>query len=290
VRLEWSSWRRLLSRGSEWRRRVRGRYVEGIGEQFTRSSSACLRVATSDSDDSSGVVGLSSRASIASPGSSPPNTIGASATKGAGAESNGLEVDIEYEGRERGVDEPCSPRHLSHFSRFPTASAYPPPPAAHCLPSSSLADPMPTLVCTGCNAGLGLEALKTLLATSSQPWRVIIGSRSPDSAQHAVTLLSTLSPTRNHRVSWLPLNLAQLSSVKTFVADVEKRLGEGGGEVRIDVLLLNAGVYKAELAYGSGVWCEEAIVNHFGEYIRRDVSSPTPVGEAHRHPTQHNTF
>lgn len=126
---------------------------------------------------------------------------------------------------------------------------------------------MPTLVCTGCTSGLGYEALELFVQQSPLTWHIVVGSRSPSRGQQVVQELAAMAPTTAHRIVALPLDLALLSSVKEFATQLEEHLGAESeeGDRRIDVLLLNAGVYKATSVTRAGGWSEEAVVNHFGE-------------------------
>ncbi|ORY73638.1 hypothetical protein BCR35DRAFT_307097 [Leucosporidium creatinivorum] len=129
---------------------------------------------------------------------------------------------------------------------------------------------MPTLVCTGCTSGLGSLALQLLLQQSPLTWHIIIASRSPTRGQQIVDQLTALAPTRNHRLTCLPLDLTLLGSVKQFATRVQEELAgassEEEGEGKIDVLLLNAGVYKPTFTPLAGGWSEEAMVNHFAQH------------------------
>lgn len=119
-----------------------------------------------------------------------------------------------------------------------------------------------TLLMTGGNTGLGLSALQSLLSSPSPHYRIIIGSRSPASATSACASLRAQCPEAPHDVLWLPLDLAERGSVEEFVRGVEEEVGEDG----IDCVVLNAAVFKPTLVLQDGGWCEEVLVNHFGEF------------------------
>lgn len=63
-----------------------------------------------------------------------------------------------------------------------------------------------------------------------------------------------------HNLSVLPLDLANLRSVKSFAQQSLEKLSKD----KLDILLLNAGMNKA--AKGPGLhgsnWCEAYVVNH----------------------------
>lgn len=121
-----------------------------------------------------------------------------------------------------------------------------------------------TLVATGCSSGLGLASLLLLVArpaAASSPFHLLLGSRS--SSAPGFEELSKVAEANGHQVTILHLDLAWTESVKAFAAQVVEILGE----VKINVLLECAAVYKAERTMNVGGWSEEAIVNHFGELI-----------------------
>lgn len=103
----------------------------------------------------------------------------------------------------------------------------------------------------------GFEVVKQLLE-QSQPYRTILGARSPDAAQ---AMYDDLRYNRgSHTLTVLPLDLADLKGVKSFAQRTLDKLGPS----KIDCLLLNAGM--ADVAtepgpHGSN-WCETFVVNH----------------------------
>ena len=127
-----------------------------------------------------------------------------------------------------------------------------------------------SLLAIGATSGLGLEALK-LFVRQSGAASILIGARSSSAGEQAVQQLSTGTNT----VSWLPLDLAALSSVESFAEQLKLKI-EGGGE-RPSTVLLNAAVYKTALIRKAGGWSEEAVVNHFGELKLAQTSADSAI-------------
>lgn len=117
-----------------------------------------------------------------------------------------------------------------------------------------------TVVATGASSGLGLEAIKQLLA-QSQPYKVIFGARNAPRAQQDYDGL-TYDRSKSS-VSVLPLELNNLKGVKTFAQETLEKLGSD----KIDYLFLNAGISDGAEAKGpfGSKWCESLIVNHYCE-------------------------
>jgi retinol dehydrogenase-12 len=88
-----------------------------------------------------------------------------------------------------------------------------------------------TIVLTGGNAGLGLEAARHLVRLNAA--RIIIGSRSVTRGEEAVRTIDTSQT--NCKIEVLPLDLENYDSVKNFAAKVSER------GARLDAVILNAG-------------------------------------------------
>ncbi|KAK6068435.1 short-chain dehydrogenase [Seiridium cupressi] len=118
-----------------------------------------------------------------------------------------------------------------------------------------------TIVATGASSGLGFEAVKQLLQ-QSQPYKFIIGARNLQTARAAFDKVEYDATT--HSVSILPLDLADLGTVKPFAQRTLKTLEKD----KVDILFLNAGMNKA--ADGPGLhgskWCEAYLVNHLSQH------------------------
>lgn len=112
------------------------------------------------------------------------------------------------------------------------------------------------VVMTGATAGLGAHAMQHIAAQPGT--RIIIGARGSDrSAPPGVELL--------------PLDLASLASVHEFADAVTRRLGD----VRIDVLVLNAGMQTSTNERRSADGYELTFaVNHLAHYLLARLLMP----------------
>jgi len=107
---------------------------------------------------------------------------------------------------------------------------------------------MRTIVMTGATAGLGAEALKHFVAEPDA--RVIVGARG--------------AGPQGVKVDVLPLDLASLSSVRSFAEAVKQHLGGA----QIDMLVLNAGAQYANAQQRSADGFEATFaVNHLAHYL-----------------------
>ncbi|TLD18152.1 hypothetical protein PspLS_10373 [Pyricularia sp. CBS 133598] len=125
------------------------------------------------------------------------------------------------------------------------------------------ANQMKTIVATGVSSGLGFEAIKQLLSSTAQPYRVILGARNPSAAKQAFDALKY--DTETHRLDVLPLQLNDLGTVRSFAKDTL----DGLGSDPINYLFLNAAVSyaaKRKAPTGSGKWCESYVVNHLSQH------------------------
>ncbi|SCV74718.1 BQ2448_7747 [Microbotryum intermedium] len=151
---------------------------------------------------------------------------------------------------------------------------------------------MPTLLCTGCSSGLGLQALRQLYshapsstsATSSN-WRLIIGARDVAATQ---AKLATVVPSDGPKAQVLHLDLESFESVRTFSDQVKLLVEEEATDSQqkartqseaperegIQCILLNAAVYTAKFEAAQGGWCKEAIVNTFSQHLLLHLVSP----------------
>lgn len=111
---------------------------------------------------------------------------------------------------------------------------------------------------TGIIESVLLALIPTLSSASAH--KIILGSRSSFNTGH----LESLIPVGvNIVIRCYRLDLMQWKSVRTFAEQVEREIGDSG----IDTLILNAAVFGSAAASSSGWngYCNEAVVNHFGE-------------------------
>jgi len=105
---------------------------------------------------------------------------------------------------------------------------------------------MKTIVMTGGTAGIGLAAVRQMHKTPNV--RILLGARGSN-------------PTDCES---LPLDMAQLSSVRSFAAEIRKKLGESS----IDALVLNAGTQVSKLGRRTNDGYETTFaVNHLAHYL-----------------------
>ncbi|KAK3995040.1 putative Dehydrogenase/reductase [Cladorrhinum sp. PSN332] len=125
----------------------------------------------------------------------------------------------------------------SYFAHLVRAQLFTKPP----LPSTPYTDK--TIIITGGNRGLGLEAVRHYVRLGAA--RVIIACRSTESGEAAKASI-TLPPDSNTVIEVWPLDLCSFESVKAFCRRAQKELD------RLDVLLLNAGVAMGDVEFSEG--------------------------------------
>ena len=108
-------------------------------------------------------------------------------------------------------------------------------------------------VATGGTAGFGVVTAKRVAATPNT--RLIIGARDNRSAGGEM----------------LPLDLARLANVRSFVEALDSTLGES----RIDVLILNAGAQFGTTRHRTGDGFESTFaINHLAHYLLLRLVAP----------------
>ena len=112
-----------------------------------------------------------------------------------------------------------------------------------------------TFVVTGGNSGIGLEAARIFVRRGA---RVVLACRSAERAMPAVTLLSSVRP--GTQVSFLALNLADLSSVRSFSERIHAEVDY------IDVLVNNAGVMRLPRTETVDGFEMQLATNHLGHF------------------------
>lgn len=107
----------------------------------------------------------------------------------------------------------------------------------------------------------GFEAIKQLLQ-QAQPYRFILGVRDTKRTQAAYDGISY--DTQKHKLTLLPVELADLRTVKTFARQTLDTLGDD----KLDYLMLNAGMNKAadQPGVNGSKWCEAYVVNHLSQH------------------------
>ncbi len=107
-----------------------------------------------------------------------------------------------------------------------------------------------TAVVTGGYSGLGLETVRALLARGA---RVVVPVRSPEKAKE--TMADLEGP-----VATAPMDLADLSSVRSFIDAVTGELGA------LDLLINNAGIMACPEARVGPGWESQFGINHMGHF------------------------
>ena len=110
-----------------------------------------------------------------------------------------------------------------------------------------------TIVITGGTSGLGLEAAIKYLSLGATT--IVLGARSRARAAVAAATISTRAAPHNGVIKVFDLDMESFASVKAFAARVEKEIG------RVDVALLNAGVYMRNHELSKEGWEKTLQVN-----------------------------
>ena len=105
---------------------------------------------------------------------------------------------------------------------------------------------MKTVVMTGGTAGIGAVAAKRIFNTPNT--KLILGARD----------------NKNSSIETLPLDLARLSNVRSFVQSLEKKLNG----TKIDILIMNAGAQFGSTKHRTGDGFESTFaINHLAHYL-----------------------
>jgi NAD(P)-dependent dehydrogenase (short-subunit alcohol dehydrogenase family) len=127
-----------------------------------------------------------------------------------------------------------------------------------------------TIIITGANSGLGLEAAKVL---SSKGARVIMAVRSITKGQDAIAEINREYPTA--QLELMQLDLSDLESIRNFADEFKQR------HTQIDVLINNAGVMWPPKREETKQGFETQLgINHLGHFaltaLLMDVIKQTP--------------
>ncbi|TLD35836.1 NAD(P)-binding protein [Venturia nashicola] len=119
-----------------------------------------------------------------------------------------------------------------------------------------------TIVATGTSSGLGFEAIKQLFVQPETTYNFILGVQNTTTAQSAYGDLP--SPSLEHALTILPLELTDLRTVKKFASQVLQTLGSNN----IDILFLNAALVKSaeEAGVNGSKYNEPYLVNHLSQH------------------------
>lgn len=118
---------------------------------------------------------------------------------------------------------------------------------------------MKTVVMTGGTAGLGAVAAERFASTANM--RLILGARS----------------TTNSSIEALPLDLASLSDVQSFVQALTKKLAG----TKIDILILNAGAQFGNTKHRTTDGFESTFaINHLAHYLLLRLLTPSLANNA----------
>ncbi|MEL6343669.1 MAG: oxidoreductase [Myxococcota bacterium] len=119
------------------------------------------------------------------------------------------------------------------------------------------------IIVTGANAGIGFEAARAFAEHGAD---VVMACRNPDKAQAARQRIQANNPSGD--VITLPLDLASLDSVRTFVAAYGERYD------RLDLLVNNAGVMIPPLGRTEQGFELQFGVNHLGHFALTGLLLP----------------
>ncbi|KAI0858247.1 putative short chain dehydrogenase/reductase [Xylaria cubensis] len=96
------------------------------------------------------------------------------------------------------------------------------------------------ILVTGANSGIGLETVKALAATSSN-FHVLLGSRSAEKGNHAVSEIRTaLGDSMKGAISALQIDVCDQDSIVAAKEQIERQFG------KLDILINNAGIIVHE--------------------------------------------
>src|SRR6201987_1649765 len=124
-----------------------------------------------------------------------------------------------------------------------------------------------TVVITGGNTGLGLACASAILKSPhGAPWRVVLACRDIGRAQAAVDQLTREAGVAG-QVEAMSLDLASLTSVRAFAAELTKRLSAGTIQP-LHAVVCNAGVNPLNTKTTTADGFESTFgINHLGHFL-----------------------
>lgn len=134
-----------------------------------------------------------------------------------------------------------------------------------------------TVIITGANVGLGLEAARHFARLHAD--RVILACRNKAKGDAAVKSIRASDPESPTKLDVWQLDVGDFASVKAFAARAEKELH------RVDVLLCNAGVMTSTYSEMSDGWESTLAVNVIGTFLLVVLMLPKMRETARQHKT-----
>ncbi|MFB4296656.1 SDR family NAD(P)-dependent oxidoreductase [Actinomadura sp. NTSP31] len=123
-----------------------------------------------------------------------------------------------------------------------------------------------TIVITGGNAGLGYGCAAALVSSTDGPWHVVVASRNADRTREAAGRLADTAGA-GHTAEAMSLDLASLTSVRAFAAELADRVA-AGTVPPLQALVCNAGVQAGTKQTRTADGFESTFgVNHLGHFL-----------------------
>lgn len=135
-----------------------------------------------------------------------------------------------------------------------------------------------TIIVTGANVGLGLEAARHFTRLHAD--RVIVACRDTAKGEAAVQTIRAAHPDSPTRLDVWQVDLGVFNNVKAFAARVEKELG------RVDILLSNASLATAEYAETGEGWESTLAINVIGTFLLSILLLPKMRATAKQYKTK----